>query len=73
MLPVVGVSSPARRCNRVVFPDPEGPIRAICSPAATAQLTPCTATTAEVPVPKVRATSRARTTMFTARSVRRPG
>ena len=49
--PAVGVSSPARQCINVDFPDPDGPMIAANSPAANATSTPSSATTLASPVP----------------------
>ncbi len=38
--PLVGVSRPARQCSNVDFPDPDGPMIAVNSPAARSTLTP---------------------------------
>src|SRR3954468_19524922 len=61
--PLVGLSSPARMCMSVDLPEPEGPITATSSPAATSSETPRSASTAVAPSPYRRTTSRARTTV----------
>src|SRR4051812_27080192 len=52
--PAVGASSPAMRCNRVDFPDPEGPVTAMRAQDGIRQVTSRTACTAVAPAPKVR-------------------
>ena len=42
-VPAVGRSSPAMRLSRVDFPDPDGPMIAATSPAATVMLTSASA------------------------------
>jgi hypothetical protein len=38
-VPLVGVSRPAIRCNRVLFPEPLAPVMATNSPGAISKLT----------------------------------
>src|SRR5712672_1948886 len=52
--PAVGVSSPAMRCNRVDFPDPDGPVTAMRAQGGIRQVTSRTACTAVAPAPNVR-------------------
>ena len=49
--PDVSVSSPAMQCIRVDFPDPDGPIIAVNSPAPNAASTPSRARTSASPLP----------------------
>ena len=49
--PVVGLSSPARMCISVDFPEPEGPITAVALPGAMFTETPRSASTAVSPSP----------------------
>jgi len=49
--PDVGRSIPAATCSSVVFPDPDGPITAVNSPAAKPMVTPSSAVTAWAPEP----------------------
>lgn len=49
--PVVGSSSPASKCSRVVLPEPDAPVSAIRAPGETRQLTDLTAPTAPGPLP----------------------
>ena len=58
IVPVVGSSSPASRYSSVDLPDPEGPTRAIRSPAPTTQSVAARATVAVAPRPCVRDTPR---------------
>jgi hypothetical protein len=52
--PAVGASSPAMRCSRVDFPDPDGPVTAMRAHGDIRQFTSRTACTAVGPEPKVR-------------------
>ena len=54
-VPAVGASSPAMRCSRVDFPDPDGPVTAMRAQGGIRQFTSRTACTAVGPEPKVRA------------------
>src|SRR2546425_8464171 len=49
--PLVGVSRPARQCNNVDLPDPEGPMMAVNSTEANSTDTPRSASTAASPSP----------------------
>ena len=49
--PEVGLSSPARMCIKVDFPDPDGPITAVSRPRGTSTDTPRSASTAVSPSP----------------------
>src|SRR3954452_2897724 len=59
-LPSVGVSRPASTCNRVDFPDPDGPMMAVHSPLIRSSEMPRSASTAASPVPYTLRTSTAR-------------
>src|SRR5438552_10683816 len=48
--PPVGASSPPRRCSSVLLPDPEAPMMASRSPAATARSTPSSTGTCSGPL-----------------------
>ena len=56
--PAVGLSSPAMRFSRVVFPEPERPITARNSWPYTSMSMPSTAATAESPEPNTRTSPR---------------
>ena len=58
MSPSSGVSSPATRFSSVDLPQPEGPIRATNSPAATVRFTPRSARTGAFSASKVLRTPR---------------
>ena len=49
--PEVGVSSPAMQCNKVDFPEPDGPMMAVNSPSVNPTETPRSACTAASPSP----------------------
>ena len=49
--PLVGVSSPARQCSSVDFPDPDGPMIAVSCPRVNATSTPARAVTLVSPWP----------------------
>src|SRR5918992_14806 len=59
--PRVTLSSPARQCRSVDFPDPDGPMIAVNAPRANAMLTPRSAGTAAGPRPYTFTTSVATT------------
>src|SRR6516225_10070328 len=61
-VPEVGRSSPAATFKNVLLPEPDGPITAVNDPAASATLTPSSATTAPSPRPYTLRTSRKATT-----------
>src|SRR5215472_9332583 len=61
-VPEVGRSSPAATFKNVLLPEPDGPIKAVNDPAASATLTPSSATTAPSPRPYTLRTSRNATT-----------
>ena len=50
-VPEVGLSSPARMCMSVDFPEPEGPITAVSLPLAMSSEIPRSASTAVSPAP----------------------
>jgi len=50
-VPLVGRSSPARRCMSVDLPEPEGPMMAAKRPCAKSTETPANASTAASPSP----------------------
>src|SRR5262249_13530133 len=54
--------APAATLKNCLFPDPDGPIKAVNDPAASATLTPSSATTAPSPRPYTLRTSRKATT-----------
>jgi hypothetical protein len=49
--PSVGVSSPARQCSRVDFPDPDAPMIAVNPPEAKSRVMPRSASTLASPTP----------------------
>src|SRR5882672_977404 len=59
MAPPSGVSAPAMRLNRVVLPDPFGPMMPTSSPAASVKLTSWTARTPPKPFETLSTSSRA--------------
>src|SRR5215813_11478719 len=61
-VPEVGRSSPAATFKNVLLPEPDGPIKAVNDPAASATLTPSSATTAPSPRPYTFRTARKATT-----------
>jgi hypothetical protein len=52
MTPESGCNNPATQRNRDVFPEPDGPIRAKCSPGGTFNEIPASASTLSITKPK---------------------
>jgi hypothetical protein len=51
IVPALGRSSPAMQCRSVDFPEPDGPMIAVKTPAPNATETPRSASTAASPLP----------------------
>lgn len=67
--PLVTLSNPARRCMRVDFPEPEGPMIAVYWPRGNRAVTPSRAVTAVPPAPYTLTRSTARAASLVAARV----